>query len=96
MIDMESDFQRIRKEKIQYQKNIVSLEIIIYIVAVFMLFGLGGKISDLAIKEVPLISIGGIIKIVAIISFLILLAIIFVPGPIIVLRDIAAFFKNKD
>lgn len=93
---MESEFQKIRKEKIKNQKNIALLETIIYIVAVFILFGLGGKIVDLATRQVSLISIDGIIKIVAMICFLILLAIIFIPGPIIVLRDIAAYFKNKD
>ncbi len=93
---MESEFQKIRKEKIENQKNIALLETIIYIVAVFILFGLGGKIADLATRQVSLISIDGIIKIVAMICFLILVAIIFIPGPIIVLRDIAAYFYNKD
>lgn len=93
---MESEFQKIRKEKIENQKNIALLDTVIYIVAVFILFGLGGKIADMATRQVSLISIDGIIKIVAMICFLILLAIIFIPGPIIVLRDIVAYFKNKD
>lgn len=93
---MESEFQKIRKEKIKNQKNVTSLEVMIYIVAIFILFGLGGKISDLATSQVPLISIDGIIKMVAMICFLMLMAIVFIPGPVIVLRDIAAYFKNKD
>lgn len=93
---MESEFQKIRKETIKNQKNIVLLEVIIYIVVVFILFGLGGKIADLATSQVPLISIDGIIKMVMMICFLILVAIIFIPGPIMVLRDIAAYFKIKD
>ena len=93
---MESEFQKIRKEKIKNQKNIVLLEIIIYIVAVFILFGLGGKIADLATMQVPLISIDGIIKMLAMICGLILVAIVFVPGPIIVLSDIDKYFEIKD
>ena len=93
---METEFQKMRKEEIKNHKNIMSLEIVIYIVAVFILFGLGGKIADLATRQVPLISIDGIIKMVAMICGLILIAIIFVPGPIIVLRDIVAYFYNKD
>jgi hypothetical protein len=93
---MESEFQKIRKEKIENQKNIVLSEVMIYIVAVFILFGLGGKIADIATRQVPLISIDGIIKMIGMISFLILVAIIFIPGPIMVLRDIAAYFYNKD
>lgn len=93
---METEFQKIRKEKIKNQKNIMSLEIVIYIVAVFILFGLGGKIADLATRQVSLISIDGMIKMLAMICFLMLVAIIFIPGPIIVLRDIAAYFYNKD
>lgn len=93
---MESEFQKIRKEKIKDQKNIMSLEIIIYIVAVFILFGLGGEIADLATSQVPLISIDGIIKMVMMICFLILVAIVFIPGPVIILKDIDAYFRIKN
>lgn len=93
---METEFQKIRKDQIKNHKNTMLLEVVIYIVAVFVLFGLGGKIADLATSQVPLISIDGIIKMVAMICFLILVAIIFIPGPIIVLRDIAAYFYNKN
>jgi len=93
---MESEFQKIRKEKIKKQKNKVLLEVIIYVIAVFILFGLGGKLNDLATGLVPLISIDGIIKMIAIVCFLILVAIIFIPGPIIILADINEYFKIKD
>lgn len=94
--NMESEFQKIRKEKIKNQKNIALLEIIIYIVTVFILFGLGGKIADLASRQVPLISIDGIIKMVSIICFVTLVAIVFIPGPLIVLRGIVTYFEIKD
>ena len=94
--DPDSEFQKIRKETIKDHKYITSLEIIIYIVAVFILFGLGGKIADLAEGQVPLISIDGIIKMAAIICMLILVAIIFIPGPVIVMSDIGIYFKYKD
>ena len=93
---MESEFQKIRKEKIKNQKNIALWESIIYIGAVFILFGLGGKIVDLSTKQIPLISMDGIIKMVAMICFLILVAIVFIPGPVIVLKDIDVYFRIKD
>ncbi len=93
---MESEFEKMRKEQIKVHKNIMSLEIIIYIVTVFIMFGLGGKIADLATMRIPLMSIDGIIKIVAMICLFIIVAIVFILGPIIVLRDIATYFKNKD
>jgi len=93
---MESEFQKIRKEEIKYHRNITLLEIVIYVIAAFILFGLGGKITDLATRQVQLISIDGIIKILAMLSSLIFIAIVFVPGPIVVIRDIATYFYNKD
>ena len=93
---MESEFQKIREEKIKKQRNISLLEIITYMVAVFILFGLGGKITDLATGQVPLISVDGIVKMIAIICLLTLTAIIFIPGPVIVLADINKYFEIKD
>lgn len=93
---MTSEFQKIKKEKIKIQKNVAILEIIIYISAIFIFFGLGGKIASLSTAQVPLISIDGIIKIVAIICLVVLVAIIFVPGPVIILSDIKTYFEIKD
>ncbi len=92
---MESEFQKIREDKIKNQRNIALLETTIYMTAIFILFGLGGKIADISTRQVSLLSIDGITKIFAMICLLILVAIIFVPGPIIVIRDIDAYFKNR-
>ena len=93
---MESEFQKIKKDKIKIQKNIALLAVIIYIIAVFILFGLGGKLADLATSHISLISVAGIIKMAAIIFSVILVAIVFIPGPIIVLSEINEYFGLKD
>ena len=73
----------------------MTLDIIIWVVALFILFGLGGYLSDLTMTEVPLISIDGVIKMAAIIFTLILVGIVLFPGPLIVLKDIDLYYYLK-
>lgn len=80
---MESDFTKMRKKRMKMQRNVVIAEIIVYIAAVVMLFGYGGRLAELSTMIVPTISIDGIIKIISIFCFLILAAIVFIPGPLV-------------
>ena len=90
------EFQKIRNTNIRRQRNIAVLGILIYISAILVLFGFGGNIAKLATGQVPLISEDGIVKITAIICFLMLVAIIFVPGPVILISETSYYFHIKD
>ncbi len=93
---MELTFNERRQQMIRTQKYIVSIEILIYVVAIIILFKFGRYIEYYATMEVPLISIDGIIKMTAIICMLILTGILFLPGMLIVGRDISYYFHIKD
>ncbi len=93
---MELTFEERRQKNIRKQKYIASIEVIIYVIAVFLLFRFGGYVADLATAEVPLMSIDGIIKIAAIITMLILIGTVFFPGTLIVAREISCYFHIRD
>jgi hypothetical protein len=76
-------------------RNITLIEVALYITTVFLFFKIGGYVSDLATSEVHLISIAGFIKLTAMLGLLIIITIVFV-GPIVVIRDIAAYYKAKN
>ena len=83
--NMEYRYNRTGNENIKRERNILILEILVYISMVLVLFGSGGDISKLATEQVQLISAEGIIKIAAMICMLILISIIFFLGPIRIL-----------
>ncbi len=93
---MELTFEERRQKNIRTQKYIASIEVVIYGVALFILFRFGGYVAYLATMEVPLISIDGVIKMTAIIFMLILTGILFLPGMLIVGRDILCYFHIRD
>ena len=95
MEEMESEFTKNRRMELKIHRNITIAEIIIYIVAVLMLFGYGGRLEELSSMRVPLVSFDGIVKIVAIICFMILVGIVSIPGLLIVGRDILAYYENR-
>lgn len=64
--------------------------------AVLILFGLGGKIADVATGQVPLISVDGIIKIFAIICMVIISGFVFILGPLIVPVEINKYYEMED
>lgn len=75
---MEIRYQRTGNENIKWERNLLILEILVYISAILVLFGLGGYISKLATEPVvQLISADGVVKIAAIISMLIIIYTIF-------------------
>ena len=82
---MEIRYHRTGNENIKRERDILILEILLYISLVLVLFGLGGDISKLATEHVQLISVDGIVKIAAMICMLILIGIIFFLGPLRIL-----------
>ena len=82
---MEIRYYRTGNENIKWERNLLILEILLYISMILVLFGLGGDISKLATERVPLISADGIVKIAAMICMLILISIIFFLGPLRIL-----------
>lgn len=95
MEKMESDFTKNRRMELKIHRNIAIAEIIIYIAAILLLFGYGGRLEELSSVRVPLLSFDGIVKICAIICFLILVGIVSIPGLLIVGRDILAYYEYR-
>ena len=93
---MELTFNERRKLMIRQQKYLASFEVAVYVAAIIILFRFGGYIAYLSTMEVPLISIDGIIKMTAIIFMLILTGILFLPGMLIVGRDVLCYFYIRD
>lgn len=93
---MELTFNEHRKQMIKEQKNVALFEVIVYGVAFIILFRFGGYLEYLITMEVPLMSIDGIIKMIAILFMLLLTAILFLPGLLIVMRDVACYFHIRD
>jgi hypothetical protein len=90
---MEDDFTKKRKKEIKECRNEVFLESIIYIVAVVLIFVHGGMVAELAATSVPKISWhDNIVKIFSFVYFLFLTAIVFIPGPLILITDIRKYF----
>lgn len=92
----ESEFTKKRKAALKTHRNIMIEEIMIYVTAILMLVGNGSKLVVASSMQIPIISSGGLIKIGAIVEMLILTGIIFIPGPLIIMRDILAYYYNKD
>lgn len=92
---MVSDFVARRSSIIKMQRNTVIIYIVAYVAAAIILFGYGGKLSELATAQVALISLDGIIKMTSIIFSMILVAIIFFPGLLILALEIWAYFELR-
>ena len=93
--EVKSEFQKNRRIEIKMHWNIVVLEIAIYVTTILMFFWFGGRIEKLSTAQVSLVSIDGVIKLVAIICSLILVAIIFIPGPIYLMIDLWGYFEDR-
>lgn len=93
---MELTFEERRQKNIRNQKYIASIEIAAYMIAVIILFRFGGYVANLAMAEVSLMSVDGIIKMAAILCMLILIGIVVFPGTLIVGRDILCYYDIKD
>ena len=82
---MEIRYQRTGNENIKRERNLLILDVLVYISAILVLFGFGGNIAELTTEQVSLISVDGIVKIVAIIFMVMLVGVVFILGPIRIL-----------
>lgn len=76
-------------------RNIAIVWIAVYITAVVMLFVSGGGISEYAMRDIPLLSPEGLIKIDSILFFVTLVVTVFVLGPIFVIDSIMVYFRCR-
>ena len=93
---MEDEFQKNKKIAKIKRRNSVVLGTTIYILAVIVFFGLGRKLDELATAQIPLVSVDGVVKIIAIVCILIVIAIIFIPGPIVLMTTLSDYIEMRD
>ncbi len=91
----EDDFTKTQKKRMKTQRNVVIAEIIIYAAAILIMFGYGGRLAELSGMGVSLISIYGVLKIGSIICLLILVAVVFIIGPIRMAVDIYVYYECR-
>ena len=94
---MESDFAIKRKKEIKESRNELIIEIMIYAVAVVMMFVHGGRLAELSTMKVPTMSWHDtVVKITSFLYFLFLTAIIFIPGPLYLINDIRIYLVLRN
>lgn len=94
---MEDDFTKKRKEEIKEHRNELIIEIIIYVAAVVMMFVNGGGLAELITMKIHTMSLFyTVVKITSFLYFLLLTAIIFVPGPLYLINDVRVYFALRN
>lgn len=88
---MVKDFIEVEREA----RNMMIVWIALYVVAVAMLFVSGGGIAERATENVPILSPEGFFKIDAILFFLTLTAMVFIPGPLFVIDSITVYANSR-
>jgi hypothetical protein len=90
-VKMESEFTQKRKKEMRTAGNILIVVMIVYVAAVIITFGYGGRLAELSSAEVSLISFDGIVKIVSIVCMLILVGTVFFPGILYLMLTIGTY-----
>jgi len=92
---MESDFTKKRKKEMRIAGNVLIVVMMVYVAAVIILFGYGGRLAELSSAEVSLISFDGIVKIVSIVCMLILVGTAFFPGILCLMLTISNYLDSR-
>ena len=88
---MVKDFIEMERET----RNMAIAWIIVYFAAVVILMVFGNGIAERATENVPLLSLEGFFKIDAMLLFLMLTAIVFIPGPLYVIDAIGQYARHR-